>query len=214
MILKTAEINNDGATMLQTLAATPQLLEEDFKPEFDQLYIPGISVPSVKKLKKPFNVPIFGDNESITLSIDYPRKQNAGFYKRIRFVGMLAAEEITIGWPLTMQNFDDDTEDIAELFMFDEYDPKHYNEAIDDAYNKYTGDWGGFLHASTILNVKNVSESGDVSYEVISSEAGFAVMEDEPDFDSVHKILESGNASAADIVSVIRMPHLGKLLFK
>ncbi len=182
MIIKPARINQQGIDAVIRYGNNPELLRLDNDWAYDQTYIPGISVEGIPLLEQPFNVPIVGDNESVSLSIDWPRTGEVSALKRISFVGMLPAESITLGDP------EYEAQDVLEAMMDDEEFQPH-----NDAFDEYIGDIGGFLRA-----VVDIRPSFAVGL------AEFYCMENMDEFEQVQELLETGEVSAAEIVNIVR----------
>lgn len=190
MQIKPAALNSEGTDRLISFANNPQAIGQD-QDSFEgrQAYLPGVWVPEHTELSTPFSVPLIGDNESTSLTLDWPVKEEVNFYKRIALTAMLPAESVIRGEPLD--------EDEADLLGFIEFDErfKQLNEAFDD----YTGEWGGFLYAAVNL---------DSSSKVRQSLAEFIVFESSEDFESAHRLLGAGMISAAEIVGITHIQSL------
>jgi hypothetical protein len=187
MDIKKAAINTDGIKTLLEFSNRPELLGQD-SLDGDQVYVPGIWVPGHPHLSEPFSVPIIGDNESTSLTLDWPVKAGI-YYKRIAISAMLPAEDFIRGEPL------DDDATIYEDIEFDER-----QEALNEAIDEYTGEWGGFLFAAVTLK-----EPKKAVGETI---AEFIIFESTEEFEITHTLLESGLVSAAEIVGLTRIKAL------
>jgi hypothetical protein len=178
MIAKPAQINQLGVGALERFGEDPSLIGcED--PEADQYYVLGISVPGVKLLEEPFNVPVVGDYESVSLGIDWPRMGNDRYLKRVTYTGMLPAEEITIG----------DPKETNPLIV-----DKHA-QRVDEALDEYTGEWGAFLRATV-----EICEAANTDRLVRTGAAQFICIETEAEFDTIQHILKTRYASAGELV--------------
>lgn len=188
MQVRAADIDSAGIESLLGFAQDPTLLGQDgFRGS--QVYMPGIFIPGHETLQEPFSVPIIGDNESTSLTIDWPVKGDSPYYKRIALAAMLPAEDCIRGEPL-----DEDQTSIEEQIEFDD---RH--EQLNTALDEYTGEWGGFLYAAVGLSVLP---------KVARGMAEFIVFESSEDFDAIHAILETGVVSAAEVVSITRLRNL------
>ena len=188
MIIKPAQIDSSGIERILQFAETPSTVALD-NVSIDQQYVPGIYVPGIAILEEPFNVPVVGDNESVSLAIDWPQKDGVDLVKRISFIGMLTAEEVTRGEPVDEDAMDDHT------FLTSLLSDSKFKD-VDDAFDDYTGEWGGFLRATV-----------EVRHCTIGT-AEFIIMESQSEFDMIHALLETGEVSAAEIVSVIRLSKI------
>ncbi len=192
MIHHPAEIDQTGLERLVLLGEQAGELGSDpvlgsFYMPLDQMYIPGISVPDVSGLEKPFWVPLIGDDESFGVSVvhvDCPQKRDAPYWKQISFVGTIPAESFWYNAP---------TED-EELF---EGQPVELNEVINEFL-----DTGGFLRA-----VARLVPVGD--YMNTEGIAEFYLFEGEAEYEQISQLLESGVATPAEIVASVRLPDLG-----
>ena len=199
MIHRAAEINQDGQKALLELGGLPVALDCD--PTIlitgayrvaNQAYIPGISVPGVPGLEKPFLVPLIGDNESFGLTVDWPQKREAPYYKRIVFTGILPAEDVYFQKPTTTKDGDDsDYERDPEL-----------HEAFDDFI-----DDGAFFRAEVRLVYDALMRR-----LIPHGQADFYLFEDVSEWEDVERIIEQGIASMSEIVAALRVPKLGSFV--
>lgn len=192
MIVKPAEINKDGLIKVMELSANPAILDTEmgnlcigFAGQ-DQIFIPGISIPGTET---PFHVPVIGDNESISLLIDRPTKLEAPYIERVTFVGMLIAESVRVELP----------KEEYSAFILDE-DTAEFK--LDETYDHYTGEWGGFL--SLVVKLKYVDLTKSDSKELIGS-AELYLIESEEEFIRIHEVLEKGKFGAYDLVNLAKM---------
>lgn len=176
-----AEINDDGAQALLLLGESPAKLDCD--PEMlrgkimlqNQLYLPGISIPDDEILSTHFCVPLLGDTESISITVDWSHKPEAPYHKRVSFFGMLSAEYIFDTPPDCNLGADED-------------------ENINDAYDDFA-EFGGFLHAT--VEVIPVAYSAIYTHK---ARAAFYLLEDEGEHGKINSLLEHGDVSASELV--------------
>lgn len=187
MIHHPAEIDQTGLERLVLLGEQAGELGSDpglesFYLPLDQMYIPGISVPDVVGLEKPFLVPLIGDDESFGVSVDCPQKCDAPYWKQVSFVGAVPAEPVWYVAPTEDEILDR---------------PVELNEAVSEFL-----DCGGFLRA-----VARLVPAGDLM--TTEGIAEFYLFEGEAEYKQISQLLESGIATAAEIVASVRLPDLG-----
>lgn len=186
-----AAMNEQGVNALILFASNPDQLSGPVDMG-DQRYLPGISVPGVAGLETPFNVPLMGDNEPVSICIDTPRRADVGYWKRLTLIGTLVAESVTTGVPLNRDLGPDEDDTVEEA------------PEIDEALDQYTGEWGGFLRA--VVMRADPLETELEGQSVDTGTAEFIVMESKSDFDRVQRMLHT--VSAAEIVTAVMAPEL------
>ncbi len=188
MRIEQAALAASGAETLIEFAEQPELIGQD-DLALQQVYLPGVWVPGHPGLEEPFKVPILGDNESTSLTIDWPVNATAPYHKRIALTAMLPAEDFIRGEPLDLET--------AEVSEMDEFDARHapLNEVLDE----YIGEWGGFLYAAVHLEPVSIDTHAT---------AQFILFESDDDFEATIKLLKTGLISAAEIVGITRIQAL------
>lgn len=191
MRIVSAEINQVGIDAVLSYATKPSdmRLDEDRDDlDFSQTYIPGITVPSHTGLREPFNVPIQGDNEPVGLSIYWNRKGFQDVIKQIDYIGMLTAEEITIGEPIELDWLEGETDEDQQR--------------IDEAFDDFT-EWGGFLH----VHVEVVEVGNDIEgYSPINkANARFILFDTEDNFQLISEAIDNKLINNFDILSALKM---------
>lgn len=195
MIHHSAEINEEGVQFLLELSNRPDQLDSDpevlqgvYNPT-DQIYFPGISIPQQSQLDRPFLLPLIGDSDSFSLTVDWPQKLEAPFYKRISYVGILAAESV-----------------VRELPTVEQRALGYEDEELDEAFDALSI-FGGFFRAAVELKISEISSKLHPT-----SSADFYMFESDVEFDKIQQILKSGFYTAGEIVTTVRLPELASIL--
>ncbi|GEM_PF-5333218 len=209
MLLKSAEINQAGVEALLAYANKPTRMGAGGETA-GQRYIPGISVPGMAGLEE-FSIPIQGDEEPVSLTIDWPRTlvddhdpKLAVVTQRVIYTGHLPAEDVFPG-TFTKAPKGEDLDDI--------YVPN----PADDAFDDFTGEWGGFLQA-TGMEVTDWTDydRGDPASKPILTLRGaarFLIFESAEEWRTVVDALDTGLVSAADVVNTAMIyPQLAQQL--
>lgn len=209
-----AMINKEGVETIYSLGEHPNMLDSYLGSlsvgfaSFDQFYVPGISVPDVKHLNQPFYVPVIGDDEPVSLVIDYAH-MDAPYHKRVTFIGKIIAESISLEPPMPDREPFIDEEDVNAL-------------QVDEAFDDLCGD-GGFLRvtaSSTFASTANVNERPllhgfdilEAPELTISGDAELYLFDDIKEFETVEELLLTGRITAIDILAHMRETKVSKLL--
>jgi len=204
VLIKPASINEEGINKILELVANPEPLNTSMgharigHPGELQVFIPGISVDTVGALARPFLMPLIGDNESYSLTTDWPTRGNTPYIRRHVLIGQSPAESIL--HRLKPANF------------LGDYELTQAEEVANDALYDYTGDFGLFLKAVVEVHLLGDDSEDENPQQAFIGTAEFVCIEDESEFHTVSSLLDSGTVSAADLVTIAKFGAMAKLL--
>lgn len=166
MKITTAEINDDGINSVRQFGEYAQSTGMIEGLGIGQLYLNGVSVPSIPNLEAPFNIPIAGDNKTVSIGMDLltaidpedPTKPVR--LSRTKFALMLNNNPISVSIPPIVDYLGVKSDQITT------------SKTVDEAYRKFIK-LGGFISVCVdILTVQGKASP------LIDSKANFILFQD------------------------------------